>query len=765
MSQELRRRLFEQLDSLTLVDPHTHINPLEPASRNLGDILGYHYYTELAHSAGLAKDQIEDDTLTPREKVRRLIENLGPIDNTIQWSWLLEMAQKLFGFEAEQINADNWESLYDAAEEKMASAEWPQQVLDASKVSAVFLTNNFDDDLEGFDTKTYIPCLRTDDLVFHLAKSETQQRLERATGVTLSGANSLREAIGTLFDTFTSRDARACAISLPPDFSPTYVSDARADTAIEAILAKGVDCAETHRRAAANFAFWTLAEYCDAYKMPFDLMIGVNRDVYPRGVHQGRDLYDSRVSLIQYKELFNAFPGVTFPVSVLASVTNQELVSYSWIFPNVVTNGHWWYSNTPAYIEHDLAARLEGVPRTKQIGYYSDAYKLEFVLPKFAMYKRILAKVLAERFVIDRGWSEERAFELGQQVLAGNVDRVFTEPQRPETPIVRSRDSRVFGREISMTEAQAAAAAGTLGTFYNERLEPGSLSGDASDDELLPAFDEGGEVESVGSNDLGPIDLDERNAEQEEFGTFVAQDALSPEAGGSGSNVLDKMDLEPSFDDEDLAEAPAEGLQALDEVQELQPTDEVESLEEVASDELETFAAFEPAEEIRPTEEDSLLASTLTPDTGSLGAADEAPPLEELKLDEAPQELELVEEQPLWGDSAATTEPAKAEDEAWSPFKEEAETELPAAAEEVTEELEEIKLESLDDVDEITPIQLDESPSEAAPASEPAAEDDFGGFKFADEDEDPNKTIPFQFPDADNPKKESTGWDFLNDDK
>jgi hypothetical protein len=39
------------------------------------------------------------------------------------------------------------------------------------------------------------------------------------------------------------------------------------------------------------------------------------------------------------------------------------------------------------------------VPRTKQIGYYSDMYKLEFALPKFNMYKRILAKVLAERFV------------------------------------------------------------------------------------------------------------------------------------------------------------------------------------------------------------------------------------------------------------------------------------------------------------------------------------------------------------------------------
>ena len=41
------------------------------------------------------------------------------------------------------------------------------------------------------------------------------------------------------------------------------------------------------------------------------------------------------------------------------------------------------------------------------------------------MYKRILAKILAERFVIDRGWSEEQAVDLGRRVLRGNVERIF----------------------------------------------------------------------------------------------------------------------------------------------------------------------------------------------------------------------------------------------------------------------------------------------------------------------------------------------------
>src|SRR4029077_5731793 len=107
--------------------------------------------------------------------------------------------------------------------------------------------------------------------------------------------------------------------------------------------------------------------------------------------------------------------------SVLSSAQNQELVSYSWIFPNVVTSGHWWYSNIPAYIEPDLRARLGAVPKSKLLGYYSDAYKLEFVLPKFNMYRRILAKVLQEDFVASGRLNETQAVELARQVMRGNA--------------------------------------------------------------------------------------------------------------------------------------------------------------------------------------------------------------------------------------------------------------------------------------------------------------------------------------------------------
>jgi glucuronate isomerase len=413
-NDQLTRDLFTEIVKIPLIDPHSHIDPHKPTARSLDDILGYHYYTELAHSAGMDKGPLGADT-PPRERVAAVLGHLDRIDNTVQYSWFLEIARTFLGFRGDHVGRHDADALFGAAERVMNQPDWEDQVLKRSNIERVFLTNDFDDPLQGFDTSRYVPCLRTDDLVFHLGKPETRQRLAKAAGVEAGDAASLRRAVGKLFEHFRSRGAKACAISLPPDFSPSPVSDNDLSAAL-----KRDDAA-----ARARGVFWMLAEHCRDFKLPFDLMIGVNRRVYRGGVFQGQDLFDQRTSLIQYGELFNAFPEVTFPISVLTSNQNQELMSYAWIFPNVVTSGHWWYANIPAYIEHDARARLQAVPKTKQVAYYSDMYKLEFGLPKFNMYRRILAKILADDFVRPGVTTEAGAVALARQVLRENVQRIF----------------------------------------------------------------------------------------------------------------------------------------------------------------------------------------------------------------------------------------------------------------------------------------------------------------------------------------------------
>lgn len=422
------RELFEEMARWPIFDPHSHIDARRPAARNLDEVLGYHYYTELAHSAGMPADRV-DPGLSPRDRARNLSQYLDRIDNTVQYSWLLEIVRTFHGFTPDRITPEDVDPLFDRADRAEADGPaWDHEVWDRTQLEAVFLTNDFDDPLEGWDTRRYVPCLRTDDLVLKLHMPSTVDRLRRSTGVDVVDLATLRRAIGAVFERFVAGGARACAISLPPDFAPRVATPKQAATPIRRAL-HGMDSRPEERDEVRRVVFWTIAEFCAEFRLPFDLMIGPIRDVYPAGVSGGRDLFDRRVSLHEYRELFNHFAGVTFPVSTLAPDAGPELVAYSWIFPNVVPMGHWWYSNIPTYIAADLRARLEAVPKVKQVGYYSDAYKLEFVLPKFNMFRRILAEVLAEDAIRGRGWSVDRALGVARLVLLDNPRRIFARPE------------------------------------------------------------------------------------------------------------------------------------------------------------------------------------------------------------------------------------------------------------------------------------------------------------------------------------------------
>lgn len=419
----LARELFDEIVHWPIYDPHSHIDPHRPAARNLDELLGYHYYTELAHSAGMPADKV-DPSLDPRARARNIAAYLDRIDNTVQYSWLFEIARTFYRFTHDRISTENIEELYNLAEKGSDGEGWEKEVWSKTRLEAVFLTNDFDDPLEGWDTSKFVPCLRTDDLVLKLHEPRTRDRLMVATGMAVGDLSSLRQAIGVLFERFVAKGARACAISLPPDFAPRAGAVKRGVTPVRRALT-GMDLRPDEHDEIRRIVFWILAEFCAEFRLPFDLMIGPIRNVYPAGVAGGRDLFDRRVSLYEYRDLFNHFANVTFPVSTLSPDAGGELVAFSWIYPNVVPLGHWWYSNIPTFIAADLSARLQAVPKTKIVGYYSDAYKLEFVLPKFNMFRRVLAESLAEWGLKGQGWSVDRALEVARLLLLENPRRIF----------------------------------------------------------------------------------------------------------------------------------------------------------------------------------------------------------------------------------------------------------------------------------------------------------------------------------------------------
>src|SRR6185295_4431717 len=146
LTDRLTRDLYCEICRIPLIDPHSHINPHRAAAKSLDDILGYHYYTELAHSAGMSQEPLGEN-VPPRERVRAILGHLDRIDNTVQYSWFLEIAQTFLGFKKDRVTADDCDWLCDAADRLMGQGDWERQVLKTTQVEKIFLTNDFDDPL------------------------------------------------------------------------------------------------------------------------------------------------------------------------------------------------------------------------------------------------------------------------------------------------------------------------------------------------------------------------------------------------------------------------------------------------------------------------------------------------------------------------------------------------------------------------------------------------------------------------------------------
>lgn len=422
-SSDLRDRLLAEVMCIRAVDVHSHVPPAQPFARSLRDLLGYHYYTELAHSAGMSKEVIAPDQ-PDEQMIPRMVRALGAIDNTVQYGWLIELAQQLFGFQARKLTEGNWEDLARAVRQCATSPGRAREIMEQSRIEKVFLTNEVDEDLGAVDGDLFVPSLRADGLVLKLGESEVRTALERGSGVAVTDAASLRAALGAVMQRFKDAGARSVSMSLPPGFWIVQAGEAEFERALAGAL-RGRPADAEEARVLQSGMMAALAGLCGDCGFPFQIMYGVERLAYPAGVPQGTDLPRSGDTLRGLLPLLNAFPGVTFCLSVLTDSQAQELGAYGWIVQNVVLSGHWWYLNVPAYMARNLAARLQCVPKTKLIGYYSDMYRLEFGLAKFNMYRRVLAGVLAADFVEAGLGTEEEAVQMARLLLRENALRIF----------------------------------------------------------------------------------------------------------------------------------------------------------------------------------------------------------------------------------------------------------------------------------------------------------------------------------------------------
>ena len=127
----------------------------------------------------------------------------------------------------------------------------------------------------------------------------------------------------------------------------------------------------------------------------------------------------SRVSqraIAQVAEMVSRHPKIRFQCFLASRLANQSLCTLCRELPNLSLAGYWWLNFFPSAMRQVMEERLDMLPLNKQVGFFSDAYCLEWTYAKARLVCNQLAAVLAGK--VDQGqYTRNDALAVARSIL------------------------------------------------------------------------------------------------------------------------------------------------------------------------------------------------------------------------------------------------------------------------------------------------------------------------------------------------------------
>ena len=163
---------------------------------------------------------------------------------------------------------------------------------------------------------------------------------------------------------------------------------------------------------------------CRERNLPFAVMIGVTRRANPNLRLAGDSLAAADLSSLH--RLCSRNAKNKFMATVLSRENQHELAVAGRLHPNLFVFGCWWYVNVPSLIEEITRMRVE-LLGTEFAPQHSDARVLDQVIYKWDHSRRVIAKVLKEKFrdLAQTGGPgrQEQVRRTVEGYLSGNFER------------------------------------------------------------------------------------------------------------------------------------------------------------------------------------------------------------------------------------------------------------------------------------------------------------------------------------------------------
>jgi len=431
MNDNLYHELCEDMQSVPLLDAHTHLVGGKLGARGLHDILRYHMAVSDLYGAGcqsgarLTQYPGWPTDAEAHQRIREALPYLKFVEGTsIFWGIRMILAD-LYGWK-DPLNADNWQRLDAIIRERADDRAWQREIMRRANIQRYCTEyarreSGQDKDILQYSLEWafFTRCQWGE---FDTALYE----LERCWGKTpespspIGGGKrpSTERTIRSLDDVHTALNHYV--ENIPFDQLLSIATHISTDIDLQ-VVSKDEMAAALLRRANAGrqerdlYASYINEAYLNALeergaRIIFQFSLGAE----PLPFETVSRL--SQRTITQLAEMVSRHPKIRFQCFLASRHANQALCTLCRELPNFSLSGYWWLNFFPSVMRQVMEERLDMLPLNKQVGFFSDAYCLEWTYGKAKMVCNQLASVLSDKITMGQ-YTRSEAMRAARAIL------------------------------------------------------------------------------------------------------------------------------------------------------------------------------------------------------------------------------------------------------------------------------------------------------------------------------------------------------------
>ncbi len=431
----LSRDIEEALKPGPILDVHTHLDATHLAARGLHDILLYHMVVSDLVSAGcpdrsrLSETPSDDEA---RARIERALPYLPGIANTSCAWGVRVILEDLFGWR-DPVTAANWRTLDAVIRERARENGRPREIQAKAGIrrSCTELWRRHDGRADAMLQYSLEWAFfgraqwgEFDTALWELEKAWSEGAPAAPASIGPDAARPVpSRTIRSVRDVNEALDAYVGAIPSNVLGTAQHIStdiEFRAvdESAMSSALRRRPRAGRQERDIYASYIMEEFFKRLEARKP--EVMFQFSLGAEPLPAETASRL--SQTTLASLAEIVARHPGIRFQCYLSSAHANQTLCTIARELPNFSLAGYWWHSFFPAFIERVIGERLDMLSAARQVGFFSDAYTIEWSYAKAVIVRKILSRVLADK-VIQGQYDRPMALAVAREIL-------FESPQR-----------------------------------------------------------------------------------------------------------------------------------------------------------------------------------------------------------------------------------------------------------------------------------------------------------------------------------------------